>query len=426
MNIDYKLTLMLNKIMKKREFVIFIVIVCLVYLLYRAITTSLVINSPILNSNDLINNEKVTPQELYDRSWKTIKSEYIDSSFNSQDWKKWKDRYNGKLKTDDDAKVAIDTMIASLDDSYTRFLNKKEYSEQYNSIDSHITGIGVNIMSKAGKIVVYSVIEDTPAQRAGIRANDIFLSVDGKNVSGMDIVKVSEIVRGKENTTVTIKIKRGKSVFTKKIIRKKIEIKSVEAYVKKNNIGYIKVKSFIGTNTSSDFVKALQKVRNTNAIILDLRGNTGGLLTNAVIVANLFINNGKIVRIVSKNGKIRDITAQSDVDIVQKPLVVLVDEASASASEILSGALKDNKKAVLVGSTTFGKGLVQQIVPLPNGTGLNITIAKYLTPNGTDINKKGIEPDYKVGYTISDFKNNNDRQLKKAEEVAKGLLHRKN
>lgn len=408
---------MLNDCMKKRDVVLFIITVIFVYIIYRVIMTSLLLSSPIVQQDDLINNSQVSAEKLYDESWRTVKKNYIDSTYNSQNWSVWRERYKNKLKTDEDARVAIETMLASLDDIYTRFLSKTEYAEQYNSIDSHITGIGVNIMNKSGQTVVYSVIEGTPAQKSDIRANDIIMYVDGVNVSGLDISKVAEKVRGLEGSIVTLKIKRGKEIITKKIVREKIEIKSVESSIKGNNIGYIKIKSFIGSNTASEFVSALKNIDSTKGLILDLRGNTGGLLANAVIVANLFISEGKIVSIVSKNGKRHDITAQSKVPLVTKPTVVLVDESSASASEILSGALKDNKKAVLVGNKTFGKGLVQQIVPLPNGTGINITIAKYLTPNGTDINKKGIEPDYKVKYTFADMIKKNDTQLKKAEEV---------
>lgn len=412
---------MLNVDMKKKELWVFLILIVVVYFLYQYITTTFIMQSPVLNSNDLINNTKASPQELYDKSWKMLKKNYIDSSYNSQDWNKWRIRYNGKLKTDEDARVAIETMVSSLNDNYTRFLSKTEYREQTNSIDSHITGIGVNIMSQSGKVVVYSVIEGTPAEEYGIRANDIIMEVDGKSVSGMDIAKVAELVRGKENSFVTLRIKRKNYFITKKVIRKKIEIKSIESSIKKDNIGYIKIKSFIGSNTASDFVAALKSLDNTKGLIIDLRGNTGGLLTNAVIVANLFIDEGKIVSIVSKNGRKNDINAQAGAMVITKPLVLLVDEASASASEILSGALKDNKKAVLVGHRTFGKGLVQQIIPLPNGTGLNITIAKYLTPSGADINKKGIEPDYKIDYTLSDIKKQNDTQLKKAEEIINNL-----
>lgn len=407
--------------MKKREILLFILVVATVYMFYNIVSNSLYYVSPFLRENDLINSKKVTPQKLYDESWKTVKDKYLDDSYNSQNWRRWKNRYNGKLKTDEDAYVAIDTMLASLDDSYTRFLTKKEYSEQSNYIDSHITGIGVNIMTQSGTPVIYSVLEDTPAQKADLKGNDIILAVDGKDVKGLDISKVAELVRGPVGTVVTLKILRGKTILIKRIIREKIEIKSVETSIKEDNIGYIKIKSFIGTNTASDVVSGLKKVKDTKGLIIDLRGNTGGLLTNAIIIANLFVNNGKIVSIVSKNGKKQDVSAQMNIPVITKPTVVLVDGTSASASEILSGALKDNKKAILVGEKTFGKGLVQQIVPLPNETGINITIAKYLTPNGSDINKKGIEPDYKVEYNIKDFRKHNDTQLKKAEAVINEL-----
>ena len=420
MYIDYIPSLMLNKIMKKAEFILLFIIIFVVYILYQSIT-SLLYKNVTVDSSDLINNKVVSSQELYDKSWESVKKNYIDSTCNSQDWNRWKNRYKGKLKTDEDARIAIETMLASLNDNYTRFLPQSEYKEQFNSIESHFYGIGVEITSVSGRIVVHGVLPDTPAQKAGILSNDIILSVNGKNINGMDLYKVSDIIRGPEHSSVTLKIKRGRHTIVKRIKREKINIKSIESSIKNKNIGYIKVKSFIGANTSDEFITALKKMDNTKGLIIDLRGNTGGLFTNAIAIANLFIKDGKIVSIVSKNGKKNDINAFMKLDVVNKPTVVLVDGISASASEILSGALRDNKKAVLVGTTTFGKGLVQQIVPLPNNSGLNITIAKYLTPNGDDINKKGIKPDYIVEYTIKDYKNHNDTQLKKAEEVINSL-----
>ena len=314
-------------------------------------------------------------------------------------------------------------MIASLDDDYSRYLNKKEYAEQNSSIESKISGIGVNIMNDAGKILVYSVLDGTPAQTAGIKANDIINKVDGKNVSGMNIADVAALVRGKENTRVTLELIRNKKKLTKVVTRKSIKIESVKSSVKKD-IGYIQISSFIGSSTTTEFLSALDKTKDTKGLILDLRGNTGGLLANAVYIANVFLDNGTIVNIVSRNGQVEDIKAQSSLLHIDKPIVLLVDGASASASEILSGALKDHHKAILVGTKTFGKGMVQRIIPLPNSTGLNLTIAKYLTPNGSDINKKGIVPDYVVKYTEHDFQTHRDPQREKAEQILSVLISR--
>ena len=411
---------MLNENMKKREFIILIVIACIAIVLYKNITDAIYTSLPVMSGNE-INNTQVSPQKLFDNSWKVIEKKYIDEDLNSQNWKYWKKHYKNKIKTDDDAKVAIDTMLSSLNDPYSRFLTKKEFEEQFHSIDAHITGIGVNIIHNSGKTIIHSVIEDTPAQKSGLKANDIILEVDDKNINGMDLSSVSSLVRGPINSTVKLKIKRKNRNIIKYIKRKQIEIKSVETKIIDNNIGYIKIKSFIGSNTASEFVKALKYTQSTDGLIIDLRGNTGGLFSNAVVVANLFLNKGKIVSIVSRNGKKHDISARENFPVITKPTVILVDETSASASEILSGALKDNHKALLVGTKTYGKGLVQQIIPLENGTGLNITIAKYLTPNGNDINKKGILPDYDVPYCVSDRRKHNDVQLKKAEIVLENM-----
>ena len=180
----------------------------------------------------------------------------------------------------------------------------------------------------------------------------------------------------------------------------------------------------MGGTTPNEFVEALENTKNTDSIIIDLRGNTGGLLDNAVFIANMFIPQGKIVDIIYRNGYKKTISANPDQKLLNKPVVVLVNGASASASEILSGALKDYKKAKLVGKKTFGKGLVQKVVPLPNQTGVNITIARYLTPNGTDINKLGIKPDIEIGNDFDFYLNNNKKDIQL--EAAKEILNAKN
>lgn len=366
----------------------------------------------------LINNEEITPQKLFDKTWKVINREYYEPSLNNQNWYRWKEHYRNKIKTDEDARVAIDTMIASLNEPYTRFMPKKDFEDLTTSITSKIYGIGVNIYSNAGKIEIFNVMPATPADFAQLKQGDIITAVNGKDINGMNVSDVAAIVRGPENSVVELTILRNNKKLTKKIKRKEIKIKSVKSSILDNHIGYIQILSFMSGTTPNEFLEALENTKNTDSLILDLRGNTGGLLDNAVFIADMFINNGTIVDIIYRNGYKKSIKAQDEHLGMHKPVVVLVNGASASASEILSGALKDSHKATLVGRKTFGKGLVQKVVPLPNQTGVNVTIARYLTPNGTDINKLGIKPDIEVGNEFDFFVGNQkDEQLEKAKEV---------
>ena len=363
-----------------------------------------------------------SPVDLYDNVWRLINSKFVDQSNNQQNWAKWRHKYDNQIRTNEDAYVAINTMVASLNDPYSRYMSKQEYLEQNNSINSKITGIGVNIASVAGKIRIENVMEGTPAQFANLLPKDIILSIDGKNVNGLSLSEVANLVRGPENSFVNITILRNNDKLSKRVMRKEIKIKTVKSSVLDKNIGYIQITSFIGSTTPNEFLEALEKTKNTQGLILDLRGNTGGLLPNAVFIANLFIPKGNIVSIVGRNGYKYDINAQDTEFGVKKPTVVLVDGNSASASEILSGALKDYNKAKLLGTKTYGKGMVQKIIPMPNETGINLTVAKYLTPKGTDINKKGITPDIKVVLSIQDVKNNNDAQLQAAKNTLSQMM----
>ena len=407
--------------MKNKQFIIFIVLVLILIAFNRVLMGDFVTNSSITDTKDLLNKEQVNSQKLYDRTWRIIKRNFYDASLNGQDWNRWKNHYRGKIKNDEDANVAISTMLESLDDPYSRYMDKKDYAEQNTSIDSKINGIGVNITSIGGKTYVVSVIEDTPAYKAQFKSGDLIFKVNGKDISGMKSSEVADIVRGPENSFVEITILRKKEAITKKIQRKEIKIKTVKSSID-NNIGYIQVLSFIGTTTANEFIDALEKTDRAKGLIIDLRGNTGGLLPNAIFIANMFIDKGNLVSIVGRNGYKRNIYAQETDYVVDKPMLILVDGASASASEILSGALKDYHKAKLIGTKTFGKGMVQKIIPMPNETGLNLTIAKYLTPAGHDINKKGIIPDIEVKLTEEDIYNRNDVQLKKAKSVLSKMI----
>ncbi len=367
-----------------------------------------------------------TPVELYDNVWRLINNKYVDQTNNEQDWSKWRHKYDNVIKTDKDAYVAIETMVASLNDPYTKFLDPKEFQEETSSIKGSLKGIGIQIGVKDGKLMVIAPIEDTPAEKAGLLADDEILSIDGKSTKGITVDKAAEQIRGEEGTQVTLVIKRkDQEPKSYTITRAEIEIKSVSQKVPNNvqmpkDIGYIRLSSFISRNASKEFSSILTNSTDKKAFIVDLRSNPGGLLSNAIYISDMFLNGGSIVSTVDRDGYKETQKASKGV-LTTKPVVILVDKGSASASEIFSGAMKDNKRAVIVGTQSFGKGLVQEINKLPNNAGINITIQKYLTPNGTDIHKKGITPDILVELSEDDIKNKNDVQLKKAIQVAQDL-----
>ena len=373
------------------------------------------------------NVQAATPVEMYDNVWRLINTKYVDQTNNEQDWKKWRHKYDNMIQTDEDAYVAIDTMVASLNDPYTKFLNPKEFLEETSSIKGSLKGIGIQIGMKDGKLMVIAPIEDTPAEKAGLFADDEILAIDGKSTKGITVDKAADQIRGEEGTQVTLLIKRKgleePKSFT--ITRAEIEIKSVTQKVPTDmkvpdDICYIRLSSFISRNASKEVRDIILNNPDKKSFILDLRSNPGGLLSNAIYISDMFLNGGDIVSTVDRDGY-KETQKASSALLTTKPLVVLLNKGSASASEIFSGAMKDNKRAVLVGTQSFGKGLVQEINKLPNNSGINITIQKYLTPNGTDIHKKGITPDVLVELTDEQIKNKDDAQLKKAIEIAHEL-----
>lgn len=367
-----------------------------------------------------------TPAELYDNVWRLINSKYVDQTNNEQDWGKWRHKYDNVIKNDQDAYVAIETMVASLNDPYTKFMNPKEFQEETSSIKGSLKGIGIQIGVQDGKLTVIAPIEDTPAEKAGLLAGDEIISIDGKTTKGITVDKAADQIRGEEGTQVTLVIKRkDQEPKSYTITRKEIEVKSISQKIPENikmpkDISYIRLSSFISRNAAKEFSEILTKSSDKKAYIIDLRSNPGGLLSNAIYISDMFLNGGAIVSTVDRDGY-KETTKATRGVITSKPIVILVDKGSASASEIFSGAMKDNKRGVIIGTQSFGKGLVQEINKLPNNAGINITIQKYLTPNGTDIHKKGITPDIVVELSQDDIKNKNDVQLKKAIEVAQQL-----
>ena len=378
----------------------------------------LMIASPIATMAD-------SPAELYDNVWRLINTKYVDVSDNSQVWTRWRNKYQNKLETPEDAYVAIETMLTSLNDPYTRFLDPKEFAEETSSIKGSLKGIGVQIGLKDGNLVVIEPVVGSPADKAGLQADDRILEINGVSTKGISIEKAADQIRGEIGTNVKLLVKRKDSELTFNVTRAEIEVKAVTTKppidVKvPDDIQYIRLSSFISKNASSEIRDILVKSRDKKGYILDLRSNPGGLLSNAVIMSRMFLRpNEVIVSTVDRYGY-KETVKSSGGKITNKPLVVLINKGSASASEIFSGAMKDNHRATIVGEQSFGKGLVQEINKLPDEAGVNITIQRYLTPSGNDIHKKGITPDVVVTLTDENVKNKDDVQLKEAIKILEG------
>ena len=382
------------------------------------------------------------PKELVDEVWQVINRRYVDATFNGEDWREIRNEYLDKEYSDkEQAYEAIREMLKRLDDPYTRFMNPEEFKTMQIDTSGELTGVGIQITKEeeTENIIVIAPIEDTPASKAGIISKDIIREIDGKSTKGMELNDVVSLIRGKPGTKVKLNIERNGKMLEFTITRAKIEIHPVKASINQSpqvsKIGYIRLTQF-SSNATVEMKQAITEAEddNVNGYIIDLRSNPGGLLYSSVEIARMFINKGKIVSTVDRVGEV-DAHNANGRTLTQKPIVVLVDGGSASASEILSGALQDYDRATVVGTKTFGKGLVQSVRGLGDGSGLAVTIAKYLTPNGRDINKEGIIPD--IVYEMSEEEKEvlikdrlkigtlEDAQYRKAVEVLSQQLAKK-
>lgn len=328
-----------------------------------------------------------------------------------------KDNYIGELNLDKMIEGAIKGYVEGVGDDYTEYLSKDEYEELIVNVTGDFVGIGVYIYKdKDGNLIVLAPMENSPSEEAGIEAGDRILAIDGENCNEMDINVASSKIKGEAGSTVELEIQRGTETLKKTVTRRTVEISDSASKILEGNIGYIVLSTF-DTDCSKKIEKYMEEFQSKgiNSVILDLRNNTGGVVEEAVKISELFIDKGNTVLrsynkaeketiIKSSSGKYKDIN-----------LVVLVNDYSASASEIVTAALKDNKAATIVGIRTYGKGVMQEIQPLFDGA-IKITIEEFKTPNGDKINKVGIKPDVEIEI---DKDSNEDFQLQKAIEILK-------
>jgi carboxyl-terminal processing protease len=348
---------------------------------------------------------KDSPKELVDEVWQIIDKTYVDATFNQVDWRAVRQEYLNRTYSDkEEAYKAIREMLDKLNDPYTRFMNPEEFKNMQIDTSGELTGVGIQITQdeETKELVVVSPIEDTPAFDAGIQSQDVIIEIDGQSTEGMDLNDAVEKIRGPIGSEVTLTIRRDGKEMDFTITRARIEIHPVRhemRQVSERKIGYIRLVQF-SANAAEEMRAAINELeeKDVQGYILDLRSNPGGLLFSSVEIARMWLEDGTIVSTVNRRGKV-DRQKANGKALTQEPLVVLIDNGSASASEILAGALQDNDRATLVGSQTFGKGLVQSVQQVGDNSGLAVTIAKYLTPDGRDINKEGIKPDIQVELT---------------------------
>ena len=349
--------------------------------------------SPVFSKNELY--QKI---DLFGEVLEKIKEDYVDDV--------------------DQAEImdsAINGVLQSLD-PYSAYMSPDLFKEMQTDTKGQFGGLGIEIGMEAGVVKVISPIDDTPAAKAGIKAGDYIVKIGKEQVQGKSLMEAVKLMRGPVGSSIDLTVRRKnlKKPLEFKITRKIIEVQSVSSSVisKDKNLGYIRLKSF-NENSDEQFLKSIKKFEKNSTIkgyVLDLRNNPGGLLTQAINITDFFLDDGEIVS--TKGRKVsetRKFFARKGDEIMGKPIIVLINNGSASASEIFAGALKDHKRAIILGENSYGKGSVQSIIPLRNGGGMRLTISKYYLPSGKSISDVGVTPDILVEETGNDFKINSDK-----------------
>ena len=336
--------------------------------------------------------------------------------------KEYVDEFNQSESMDS----AINGLLQSLD-PYSSYMSPKIFDEMQTETSGEFGGLGIEVSMEAGVVKVISPIDDTPASRAGLKAGDYIVKINDVQVQGKSLSEAVDLMRGPVGSGIELTVRRRgeRKALTFNIIREVIQVQSVKSEIIDENIGYIRLTSF--NDNSSDQIekqiKKLKKDKNLNSFILDLRNNPGGLLSQAIKISDFFLENGEIVSTKSrKKSENRKWFAKKGDITDGKTLLVLINYGSASASEIVAGALKDHKRAIIVGENSFGKGSVQSIIPLKNRGAIRLTVAKYYLPSGKSISEVGVRPDIEVNEEGDDFriKTDTDNQLNYAIKLLNG------
>ena len=334
--------------------------------------------------------------------------------------------YVDEINQSDSMDSAINGLLQSLD-PYSAYMSPEIFNEMQTETSGEFGGLGIEVGMESGVVKVISPIGDSPASKAGIKAGDYIIKIDNTQVQGKSLSEAVDLMRGPVGSSINLTIRRvgQKKAINFNIVREIIEIRSVRSELLKKNIGYIRLTSFNENSSEQikDQIKKFEKKLNVNSYILDLRNNPGGLLSQAIKVSDFFLNNGEIVSTKSrKASENRKWFAKKGDLIGGKTLIILINYGSASASEIVAGALKDHKRAIILGENSYGKGSVQSIIPLKNKGAIRLTVAKYYLPSGKSISEVGVSPDIEINEESDEFriKTETDNQLNYALKLLNG------
>lgn len=343
-----------------------------------------------------------SPKALVDQAWQIVNQEYVDRSFNRQDWQAVRQQYlNQSYTSTAQAYLAVDQMLKRLGDPYTRFLTPDSMKDLVDNVSGDFIGVGVTVSLDplTQEWIVVEIIPGSPAANAGISKQDIVVSINGKQTASINPKQASQYIIGTVGSKVALQVRRGRDFLTYQLVREHLDLNPLVYQVQSTDqgkFGYIRMPVFT-TKSAQDMVKALTELekQQVRGYLLDLRQNPGGVFEASIDIARMWMGSGQVVSSILQQGK-REVFRASGPGYTAKPLVVLVDGQSASASEVLAAAFQDNRRAQIVGSKTFGKGIVQNLKALTDGSGVVVTTAQYFTPKGKNIHKIGLTPDLVV------------------------------
>lgn len=422
--------------MGRRLLQMFLFITASLAVILILISPMVLFNGDNVNSvRKLAAKQTISPQRLFISAWRNIKTMYYDSSLNNQDWNKWKYKYLSKIKTTDDVTVAVNTMLASLDDPYSQFFNAKNYElqEMYirenvdsksilDKIQKRYRGATVELETIAGIVSKATVSTNSPFF-PNPKEGDEIISINSYKLQGMEMNSAINLIRGTKTYLSKVKILRNNKVITYNLPRGCLQINKLASKMIDDNIVHIFIYTFMGKNLPGQFDNEILKYPDAKGYIIDLRGDAGGQALNGLFIAEKLLYTSKcIISIKYRNGSVIPIIPENNTIIDNKiPIVFLVDKNTASASEILAGALQRNKRAVVIGEPTYGKNAMQQMIPLPNKTCLNLTTSYYSFGDNFEKNSSKITPNYIVKITPKEIFSGKDKQLEKAISIIKEM-----